>query len=67
MSHYERALKIANIKAEKTLGYQKHDNASKVKNYMLDINKEQNHYPTFEEMKEEAKRSIEQRKSKKRR
>ena len=57
MNQYDRALKIASIKAEKSLGYQKLDNASKAKKYMLDT-KSSFKYPTFEEMKFMAEQSI---------
>jgi hypothetical protein len=36
LSEYDRVLKIANIKAEKSLGYQKLDNASRKQTYILD-------------------------------
>ena len=50
MTQYDRALKIAKIKAEKSLGYQKLDNASRKQTYMLD-SKVNLAYPTFEEFK----------------
>jgi hypothetical protein len=31
MEHYERAIKIASIRAERTLGYSKIENANRVK------------------------------------
>ena len=48
MGHYERALKIANIKAERTLGYSKLSNAKRMKreNFRLDKGK-QAEYPSF--------------------
>jgi hypothetical protein len=50
MEHYERAIKIASIRAEKTLGYSKIQNANQIKKENFSFEKTLSMFPTFDDV-----------------